>query len=460
MNYNYRLLFGIGFLLFSVLIFGQHAGIPNLPVLPVPNTAQLPNYTDQSSPFLHIKNQVPTPVYPLGPQDSKQQQNQTILKEVAQHGRMREQRMNEVRADIAEMQSTISYRLPVFSDKGGRGFYRQVFDRINVIDSVYSIRDTNFLIENAFFENKLDKNEFDKAITNSRQFLIAKMKELGYDRKSNAAKNFMLFQFFSETLQLKDSKEKHLPFQYDFEDYMGIHNYSKMFVTKLIRTGSGQCHSMPLLYLILAEEIGAEAYLALSPNHSYIRFPDDKGKWYTVELTNGMFSTESYILQSGYVKSEALQNRIYMENLTKKELLSKQLSDLAEGYIHKFGYDEFAQEIINKALELYPNSISAHMINANLATARVKYVVYQLGIDTSDARQREKILQYPKGVQLLKQMHRHYVLIDNLGYEHMPEAAYQQWLQSMKDEKQKKENEAISKQFKGVLTKPTNQIKN
>jgi hypothetical protein len=139
----------------------------------------------------------------------------------------------------------------------------------------------------------------------------------------------MLFQFFSEELKL--GNQKHLPFKYDFQDYMGINDYSKMFVTKLIHSGSGQCHSMPLLYLILAEEIGAEAFLSFSPNHSYIKFQDDKNKWFNIELTNGMLTASSFMLNSGFIKAEAMQSEIYMQNLSKQELLSQLYVDLASG---------------------------------------------------------------------------------------------------------------------------------
>ena len=47
-----------------------------------------------------------------------------------------------------------------------------------------------------------------------------------------------------------------------------------------------------------------------------------------------------------------------------------------------------------------------------------------------------------------------YNFMDNLGYEHMPEDAYLQWLQSMQDEKNKQESEKLAKQFKGTLIKP------
>ncbi len=110
----------------------------------------------------------------------------------------------------------------------------------------------------------------------------------------------------------------HKAFEYDFKDYLGEKDWSKMFVSKLLKTGSGQCHSMPQYYLMLAEAMGTEAFLALAPNHSYIRFIDDEGKLRNIELTNGMFSTNTFLLESGYIKSEALQIKSIWKTLPKK----------------------------------------------------------------------------------------------------------------------------------------------
>src|SRR5690606_33493620 len=266
----------------------------------------------------------------------------------------------------------------------------------------------------------------------------------------NSDKNFMLFQFFADTLQLKDGTQ-HLPFKYDFEDYMGIKDYSKMFVSKLLATQTGQCHSMPLLYLILAEEINAEAYLAYSPNHSYIRFPADNGKWYDVELTNGMFSTPSYVLNSGFIKSEALQNKIYMQSLSDKQLLSQLYTDLAGGYIAKYGYDEFSAKVISKALELYPNNIFANLTKGNIDAKRLQYVLQQLGINPNIPEDRNKIRNYPQAMAVLQEANYQHKKIDNLGYTYMPDEAYQNWLQSMKEQKSKQDNQAIKEQFKGLI---------
>ncbi|ELM3645245.1 hypothetical protein RYR26_002522, partial [Flavobacterium psychrophilum] len=278
-------------LLLPTITFGQ----VNFPTVPQPTQFQnygRPNFGTPTNPRINIQDLISDPMQNLN--QEQQIQNEKLIREAQQRENQREQQMREVYRDINKSKSNINYNLPSSSNKFGTEYYKQVFDKMQILDETnYSIKDVNFQIENAFFENKLGKAEFDKIIKQSGEFIIAKMKELNYDLNSNSAKNFMLFKFFSETLQLKGFKTKHLPLKYDFEDFNGDKNWSKMFVTKLLKTGKGQCHSLPLLYLTLAEEIGATAYLALAPKHSYIKFQDENKKWYNIELTNGMFTAPS-----------------------------------------------------------------------------------------------------------------------------------------------------------------------
>lgn len=420
-----------------------------LPKTPTPSTFQTitPN---QYMP----ENVIPMPNVPTVTdygQNNIQKRNQQLIAEVERNEELRRQQQNQMYRDVAEFnKGRINYSLPSHAGKQGASHFQKTFDQLNETDfNDYSIKDLTFLVENTFYEDELDKAEFDKIIANIGDFLTTKMNELGYDPNSNSAKNFMIFQFFSERLELKNGTE-HLPFKYDFDDYMGIQDYSKMFVTKLLKTQTGQCHSMPLLYLIVAEEIGAEAYLAYSPSHSYIRFLGDNGKWYNIELTNGMFSTSSYILQSGFVKSEALLNKIYMQNLSDKELMAQFYTDLANSYIAKFGYDDFVGNVTSKALELYPNSISANMLKANLLTMEFEYVCKQVGINPRNRQELQNIRHFPKIVEKLNAVNVQYATIDNLGYTHMPAEAYQDWLQSMKKQENLQENERINEQFRGL----------
>jgi hypothetical protein len=386
------------------------------------------------------------------------QQNQQIIQEVERNEKQKLEAQNQLKKDINEVNSnnSINYSLPSLSNEKGTEYYRQVFDEMLTLNvETYSIKDVNFKIENAYFENKLQKEEFDKTIKQTAELILAKMKELNFDTESNSAKNFMLFKYFTETIQVKGFKEKHFPIKYDFEDYWGEKNWSKMFVTKLLKTNTGQCHSMPLLYLTLAEQIGAVAYLSQSPNHSYIKFQDEKGKWYNLELTNGMFTVSSFILNNGFIRSEAIQNNIYMQNMTKKELLSQFYTDLASGYIHKFGYDEFVEKVTNKALELNPNSITANMNKANFNTETLKYVVWQLKLTNEN---KDDIQKYPKAVALLNKMNKQYEKIEDLGFQPMPADAYEKWLASLQTTKSKQDNEKEKEQLKR-LTKTLNEAK-
>jgi hypothetical protein len=267
------------------------------------------------------------------------------------------------------------------------------------------------------------------------------MEELNYDKNSNLAKNLILFQLFSDTLEIKSMGLKHQPFKYDFEDYAGNNDWSKMFVLKLLTTNSGQCHSLPLLYLILAEEIGANAHLAYSPSHTYIKFRDDEGKWQNVELTNAMLTTDAFMIQSGYIKSEALQNKIYMQPLSKKQLLSNCLFDLAKGYAAKYCYDDFVETVIDKALELDPININAQMMKFDYLTVRFRYIESQIGINAQNYR--DKLAEYPKAKEIFLARNQQYTKIDNLGYESMHAESYERWLGSLNEAKQKQESKEL-----------------
>lgn len=336
--------------------------------------------------------------------------------------------------------TTVNYDLPSCASVKGTSAYRSAFAEISKMEDgqkIFTLKEANFLVENAFYENQAHFEQFNKTIKQIGQFLTWKMEELNYDQSSNLAKNLILYRFFADTLEIKSKNLKHLPIKYDFDDYMGNEDWTKMFVEKALATNSGQCHSLPLLYLILAEEIGAKAQLAYSPSHSYVKFQDDNGKWHNVELTNGMMTTDAFVLQSGYIKAEALQNEIYMLPLNQKELLSHVLFDLAKGYAVKYCYDSFVKQVIDKALELDPNNINAQMVRSDYRTMRFMYVQKQLNVGP------ENIHKYPKAKQLLDEMYAQYDIVDNLGFEEMPTEAYEKWLGSLQNAKQKKESQQM-----------------
>ncbi|MEM9363629.1 MAG: hypothetical protein AAGA43_13405 [Bacteroidota bacterium] len=373
---------------------------------------------------------------------SKHSQQMAVYEDDARRlAKEEEMRKMAIKDAEAYLANSTKPALPTFRNQKGTQHYRNAYVQLlSMVGGPFSTRKATFVIENAYYEGEKDYSEFEQTIKQTGDFLRQKMEELDLDQESNLAKNYLLFQFFADTLEIKSKGLKHFPYSYDFEDYWGKEDWSKMFVHKLLLTGKGQCSSLPKLYLILAEEIGAKAHLALSPNHSYIKFPDDEGRWHNIELTNNMLSTDAFILNSGYVKSEAIQNKIFMHPFNDTELLSNHFDQLALGYIRKYGYDEFVAEVLETAIELNPNNITAHLSKANLQALTLKYATEQLGITKNNFNE---IRKYPELVKLYRSVVGQYDYIDNLGYAEMPQELYEKWLSSVNEQ----EEEQINKSF-------------
>lgn len=441
----------IQFLNWLSLSFYGIAQIPDLPTMSGPNVSRIQNYANQNY-FTPAKPNIPSvPHNGLYNQRGAQidQQNQRLFqddfKRIAQEQKLTDNKEEYNRQQALEYSF---YNLPSWSGKAGTQAYYDAYNQLTSLNPEnYHVSQANFIVENAYYEGKQNFNQFKSGIQKTSKQLLQKMKDRKQDTESNTDKNLMIFEFLSKGMKLGGVQHKAI--KYDFEDYMGTKDWSKMFVSKLLKTGSGQCHSMPLLYLMLAEEMNTEAYLAYAPNHTYIRFLDDEGEWQNAELTNGIFTANSLILESGYIKSEALQNDIYMKSLSKKELLAQFYADLANGYIHKYGMDEFVGNTLDKALEYSPNNIYANQLKSMYQQARLAYVAGQLGVtDLENPEDLKKIRFYPQAVALLQETKAQFNHIDNLGFVMMPEGAYAEWLSNMKGESNRQKSEELAERMK------------
>ncbi len=280
-----------------------------------------------------------------------------------------------------------------------------------------------YLVENAFLEDRLDSARYAQAIDS----LIQDARSLALGT-SNADWYAAIFRTLYDTVRVVNGKRIPRPrFRYDFEDYMGEQNWQQMFVVKLLITRSGNCHSLPLLYLILAQQLGIEAHLAFAPNHSFVRHRGQRGEWRNLELTTGNYITETSILASGFVKVEALRSGIYLKPLTKRELIAQCLVDLAQGYLWKLGpEDDFAQRLVDEAITAAPDNIHAWMLKAMLAQHHMNRLLAQHQIRT-----REAMLQHPAARAYHDQIVSLHQKIEALGYAAMPNAAYEDWLKSL-----------------------------
>lgn len=350
----------------------------------------------------------------------------------------------DVKADLHKMQNTpvaINYVLPSHAGEKGTEFYQKAYQEINDMltgKTPLSLKKAVFLVENAYLDSTLSYEAYDKRIQSYAFFCRLKMLEEKSDT-GNEAKNNMLFRLMADTLTVTDptTKQKHLhyPIHYDFDDFWGKEDWTKMFVCKLMATNFGQCHSMPLLYRIVANEIGAQSFLSTSPNHLFVKYKSGN-QWRNVELTNGHMTTDAYNMASGYIKSEGIKSHVYLDTLSPRKEIALMLQDLAIGYSIKYGMDAFVLKCANTGLKYYPNDASGIAIKANYNTVLFQYVVSQKQGQTP-----QQVLSDPRAFQLYKNMHAMYDTLDNTGYAQIPPDAYEDWLKSIDVEKRKQDYE-------------------
>ena len=216
---------------------------------------------------------------------------------------------------------------------------------------------------------------------------------------------------------------------------MGEKDYTKMFVSKLMATGKGQCHSMPLMYLLIAEHLGAKAYLSYAPEHTFIQFINKESKTIDFETTNGKLVSSTWLTQSGYVTSQALMNQTYLHPLSQKQLYARMLGDLLLGYLSKMPYDDFAEQMRQKVLEIEPNNLTALLVDAN-----VKKMTAAQKIKEAGKPKEEDLPKYPEAYKAYQAMADAYEKVDATGFQDMPKEAYQRWLASIDKEKKKQQN--------------------
>ena len=370
-----------------------------------------------------------------------QQQNAIILQMHNAKAQSQQQQLREINEEMRQderQQRPISYEFPESQQHSVQYFKQSFLELQNMLDGKQdlSLKRAVFLSENAFLDNSLSYDWFCNDIATNLDVLQSFMVKEKLDLKNDIAKKYMLQKFFSDTLTMRDDKGKpqftHYPFKYDFDDPYGSKDWRKMFVTKLIRDKKGQCHSLPLLYLIFAEELNIKAWLSYSPQHSYIKTQDSKGIWYNFETTNGQYSSDTWLLSSGYVKTEAMKNKIYMDTLSKKETIAACLVDLANAYTQKLGYDKYVLTCADKALQYNPKNIFAWQLKSNYYTFLLRHVAKQFNYPPQ-----EDLHLYPKLYEIYQKTYELHQFIENSGFEEMPLDMYKAWLLSFEKEKNK-----------------------
>lgn len=314
-------------------------------------------------------------------------------------------------------------------------FYQTAFEEITaMLDGKVelSVKRAVFLLEWAYLQGQLNYKAYCCSIANIAEDLKAFMKLNNLD-KHPIGGNMALFEFFTNDNPLNGYKA----YTYDFDDYIGKQDFTKMFVTKLMHSHSGQCRSLPLFYKILANEIGAEAYIAYAPMHSFIRHRNEEGsKLINVELTNHSMPREVFIIERNGVTQRAIETGVYMKPCADREIIIQLLVELTYGYERLYCVDSFVEHCIKRVLQYDPNNLPAWMSVADKLYC--DGVAYQQELRRKGLSEDQWSLNNYAQYQAAKEK------IADLGYVETSPEMYDAWMKDIQGEIERRKQTATN----------------
>lgn len=414
--------------------------------------AQFPNFPTPEPANLGIYGYPSNASNPATPPSIRSTSNTSNVHDPHELSRRNQNSRQQIDEAIAHMalqerkQKTANYLIqngfPAINEDGTEIFhdaYKEISGML--CDSIpLNLERAVFLVENAYLGNALKYENFQQAINERVQYCRWRLKELKLNPKDGLAANMAIYSLLADTLKIKQpGTEKtitHYPLKYNLDDYDSKNDFTSHFVSTLLSTNTGQCHSMPLLYLIMAERLDTKAYLSYAPRHSFVKIRDDKGAWYNLELTCRSVLSDYHYINSSYIKSEAIRNKLYLSPLSKKETVASTLVSLGRYYLVKHGYDPFILDCMHQAEKYSPNDIDTKLMEADYETRLTLEIARLL-----DAPNPQRLKERSAGAyKHYERMHELYKEIDDSGYEDMPPQIYQKWLEHLAREKDKERN--------------------
>lgn len=319
-------------------------------------------------------------------------------------------------------------------------YYQDAFKELKKMleSGNYNFKQAVFITENAYYAGKINQEGYSTIIQNLAQMARLwaasnRLQNYSAEDSADVLLNYAIYKVLKDTIFYVPDVPLSASYTYDFEDFSGAKDWSKMFVTKLLASRSGNCHSLPYLYKILADELGATAWLSIAPNHIYIKNRCKKIGWFNTELTSGAFPTDAWVKASGYISLEAIRSGIYMDTLSRAQNLVLCVYDLAKGYEKQTGIygDGFILSCCNLVLRYYPNHINSILLKAEVLKKQFEEVM-----KTNAVEYPTQVFHIPEALALFEEMEKWYIRAVELGYYEMPEEMYLEWLISIQKEQE------------------------
>ncbi len=307
-----------------------------------------------------------------------------------------------------------------------------------------SVKEAYYAMESAWGNCYLSHQEYDKIIHDAGRFIKTWLVEKKLDTTSNLALNYGICCFFNDTLYLTN-KQEHIPLGYDYVDFKAQEDYRNSFVTKALATGWGQCNTLPAIYVILAEELKAKAWISYAPYHSFIKFTDDEGTMQNYDPASHMHITDQLYQDYLFISSDAEKNRIYLDTLSRLQNVASCLIDLSYMYLLQTNFSDMQTALswIDYSLIFFHNkeaNLQAWFIKSNIIVNQLNQEMRKYGLTD---------IKNVSGVEELKPLYNKYVEAENkikeLGYRDIPQEQYSLMMKHYEE----KEKEQINKGVNG-----------
>lgn len=330
--------------------------------------------------------------------------------------------------------------------------YQAAYDRLSKMLELGSndFEAAVYYVENAYYGDSLSYEWFHHEIkalaTLANMYVRTNHFLYNLPDSADVAKCAGVFKVMTDSIAIAygDTIIYHHPYTYNFSDFDGSASWPDMFVTTLLATHKGNCHSMPYLYKMIAQELGGDAYLALAPNHVYIKTYSLKDGWYNTELTSADFPLDAWIMASGYVHLNAVQNAVYMDTVGNTKAIAMCLIDLAQGYEQKAANNKIVDSFILKCcattLHYFPN-----YMNAMLLQSKIYERCFERELQASGAASPQDFINTSVEAKLhFDEMTTLTQRIHDIGYRRMPTKMYLEWLAVLKTQRDKYSNKKIT----------------
>lgn len=153
-------------------------------------------------------------------------------------------------------------------------------------------------------------------------------------------------------------------FAYDQEDPLGQVLKNRL-VSTYVQTRKGNCVSMPILFLIVADKMGLKVHLGTAPLHLFVRYTDPEGIDHNLETTSGGHEARTdWYRKNLPMTDKALESGIYMRTLSKRESIAEMANIALDFLAEQHRYQE-AVEVADAILAVNPREAYAMVKKAS-----------------------------------------------------------------------------------------------